>query len=86
MHNIDQLLTWIKENRPTLFLDRDGVINKRIPGAYVEKVEQFNFFPNLAENFKILNIHIISVLREKLNFCCSTPYLRRCFQQQLFLF
>ena len=55
MPNIDELLSWINDNRPTLFLDRDGVINKRIPGAYVEKVEQFNFFPNLAEHFKILN-------------------------------
>lgn len=55
MPNIDKLLSWINDNRPTLFLDRDGVINKRIPGAYVEKVEQFNFFPNLAEHFKILN-------------------------------
>lgn len=55
MPNIDELLSWINDNRPTLFLDRDGVINKRIPGAYVEKVEQFNFFPNLAENFKNLN-------------------------------
>lgn len=55
MPNIDELLSWISDNRPTLFLDRDGVINKRIPGAYVEKVEQFNFFPNLAENFKTLN-------------------------------
>jgi len=62
MHNIDQLLTWINENRPTLFLDRDGVINKRIPGAYVEKVEQFNFFPNLAENFKVLNKFFSRVL------------------------
>ena len=55
MPNLDELLSWINDNRPTLFLDRDGVINKRIPGAYVEKVEQFNFFPNLAEHFKILN-------------------------------
>ena len=62
MHNIDQLLTWIKENRPTLFLDRDGVINKRIPGAYVERVEQFNLFPNLAENFKVLNNFFSRVL------------------------
>lgn len=28
----------------TLFLDRDGVINHRIPGAYVQKPEEFDFF------------------------------------------
>lgn len=28
----------------TLFLDRDGVINHRIPGAYVRRPEEFEFF------------------------------------------
>jgi histidinol-phosphate phosphatase family protein len=29
----------------TLFLDRDGVINERIPGDYVKDWEQFDFIP-----------------------------------------
>jgi histidinol-phosphate phosphatase family protein len=29
----------------TLFLDRDGVINKRIPDGYVTRVEEFEFLP-----------------------------------------
>ncbi len=33
----------------TLFLDRDGVINQRIPGAYVEFPEQFTFSENCLQ-------------------------------------
>ncbi|MEO1437148.1 MAG: HAD-IIIA family hydrolase [Bacteroidota bacterium] len=36
---IDQ--TW------TLFLDRDGVINHRIPGAYVRRPSEFKFLPGV---------------------------------------
>lgn len=32
-------------NTWTLFLDRDGVINKRIVGDYVKRVEEFHFMP-----------------------------------------
>lgn len=38
----------------TLFLDRDGVINKKIEGDYVRKWEQFEFLPNVIEALKIL--------------------------------
>lgn len=33
----------------TLFLDRDGVINHRIPGAYVRKWEEFEFLENVPK-------------------------------------
>ncbi len=33
----------------TLFLDRDGVINCRIPGDYVVQWEQFEFLPGVLE-------------------------------------
>ena len=33
----------------TLFLDRDGVINKRIPGQYVRLWEEFEFLPGVLE-------------------------------------
>jgi len=39
----------------TLFLDRDGVINKKIEGDYVRNWEQFEFLPNVIEALKILN-------------------------------
>jgi histidinol-phosphate phosphatase family protein len=39
----------------TLFLDRDGVINTRIIGGYVQKWEQFEFLPGVTEALKILS-------------------------------
>jgi len=38
----------------TLFLDRDGVINRRIEGDYVKKWSQFEFLPGVKESLKIL--------------------------------
>ncbi len=41
---IDDLIQTIKkEKKWTLFLDRDGVINKRIPGNYVKFPDEFEF-------------------------------------------
>jgi histidinol-phosphate phosphatase family protein len=37
----------------TLFLDRDGVINKRIPGGYVTRWEDFEFLEGVLEALKI---------------------------------
>jgi histidinol-phosphate phosphatase family protein len=34
---------------PTLFLDRDGVINRRLPDAYVQHWEEFEFLPGVLE-------------------------------------
>ena len=45
--NIDK--TW------TLFLDRDGVINKKIEGDYVRTWEQFELLPGVIQALKILN-------------------------------
>jgi len=39
----------------TLFLDRDGVINKKINGDYVRNWGQFEFLPNITEALKTLN-------------------------------
>lgn len=33
----------------TLFLDRDGVINRRIPGDYIRTVEEFEFLPGVLK-------------------------------------
>ncbi len=45
--NIDK--TW------TLFLDRDGVINRRLPGDYVKNPEEFELLGGVAEAIKIFN-------------------------------
>ena len=38
----------------TLFLDRDGVINRRIVDSYVTRWEEFEFLPGVLEAMKIL--------------------------------
>jgi D-glycero-D-manno-heptose 1,7-bisphosphate phosphatase len=45
--NIDK--TW------TLFLDRDGVINKRLIDDYVKKWDEFEFLPGVLESIKKLS-------------------------------
>jgi len=39
----------------TLFLDRDGVINKRIIGGYVKSWEQFHFLPGVLEAMNLFS-------------------------------
>ncbi|MFT5833125.1 MAG: D-glycero-D-manno-heptose 1,7-bisphosphate phosphatase [Cognaticolwellia sp.] len=47
IENIDK--TW------TLFLDRDGVINKRLVGNYVKSWSEFQFLDGVLESLEILN-------------------------------
>jgi len=37
----------------TLFLDRDGVINERIPGDYVKHQNEFKFLPGVLDSFSM---------------------------------
>ena len=48
---------WLDEidNDWTLFLDRDGVINQRLPGDYVKRVEEFEFLPGALEAIRGLS-------------------------------
>lgn len=48
----------------TLFLDRDGVINRRIMGGYVQKIEDFHFNDGVMDFLKFahLNFHKIVVV------------------------
>lgn len=41
------MLDWGIDNTWTLFLDRDGVINKRKFGGYITSVEEFEFLPEV---------------------------------------
>ena len=43
------------DNSWTIFLDRDGVINQRIPGSYVKNTEEFIFLPGAIEAVKKLS-------------------------------
>lgn len=38
-----------------LFLDRDGVINRRLPGAYVSQPDDFELLPGVAESICLFN-------------------------------
>ena len=41
--------------KPAIFLDRDGVINRKMPdGRYVEQWSEFLFLPDVLETFRIL--------------------------------
>ncbi len=39
----------------TLFLDRDGVINERLPGDYVREWDSFSFLPGVLEALGLLS-------------------------------
>ena len=46
----------------TLFLDRDGVINRRLPGAYVRKWSEFHFLPGVPQAIARLCTHFDRVV------------------------
>jgi len=51
-----ELLKKISEEKDwTLFLDRDGVINRRIPGDYVKTIDQFEFLPGVLDALTIFS-------------------------------
>jgi D-glycero-D-manno-heptose 1,7-bisphosphate phosphatase len=52
----------------TLFLDRDGVINKRIPDDYVKNWSQFEFLPGVKEALRLFTeagIRLIIVTNQR---------------------
>lgn len=46
----------------TLFLDRDGVVNVRKYGGYVETVEQFEFLPGAVDAIVRFGEHVLRVV------------------------
>jgi len=54
LKNIDN--TW------TLFLDRDGVINKRIFGGYVTNPSEFEFLPGVLESLKYFSSFFYKII------------------------
>lgn len=45
----------LSKKYPFIFLDRDGVINKRLPGQYIKSYEQFEFMPGVLDAFPKLS-------------------------------
>ena len=52
----------MKKTEWTLFLDRDGVINKRLPGRYVEYWDQFEFTEKCRDASAILAQHFETIV------------------------
>jgi histidinol-phosphate phosphatase family protein len=46
----------------SLFLDRDGVINQRIPDDYVKHPDEFEFIPGVTESLVIFARHFDSII------------------------
>lgn len=46
----------------TLFLDRDGVINKENEGDYIRKISEFEFLPGVLEAMPILKQHFDTII------------------------
>lgn len=47
---------WTVDESWTLFLDRDGVINRRIPGAYVTDNEEFEFIEGVQKAIRHFSV------------------------------
>jgi len=45
----------IQDHEWTLFLDRDGVINRRLPGSYVQNSSEFAFLEGALSSIKIFS-------------------------------
>lgn len=62
------MLDWNIDPTWTLFLDRDGVINQRKMGGYIEKTEEFLFLDQVPEaiaGFSALFQHIFVVTNQQ---------------------
>jgi len=53
------MLTWHGNNlqRRHVLLDRDGVINRRVPSGYVTSWDQFHFLPRVLDGLRFLAEH-----------------------------
>ncbi len=49
--NIDIIQQWDINNTWALFLDRDGVVNRRRIGSYIMMVDEFEFLPGVLQSF-----------------------------------
>jgi histidinol-phosphate phosphatase family protein len=55
------------EIKPTIFLDRDGVINKVKSGKYITSVSEVKIYPSFIEGFKKLDLskyHLIIITNQ----------------------
>ena len=48
--------------KPAFFFDRDGIVNKRKIGGYIQTPEEFEFNPEFLEIFKIISKSWLTIL------------------------
>lgn len=53
--NSEIIRDWKVNHSWTLFLDRDGVINRRKIGGYISMVDEFEFLPDVFNAFSLTN-------------------------------
>ena len=61
-YNQKVLSEWNIHKNWTLFLDRDGVINKRKIGDYIKIIDEFEFIPNTKEALAILDKYFNKII------------------------
>lgn len=62
LYNQNVLKNWKIHQNWTLFLDRDGVINKRKIGDYIKLIDEFEFLPNVKESLAILTKYFNKII------------------------
>ncbi len=58
--NVDKLFSL--DSSWTIFLDRDGVINKRLQGSYVKTIDDFEFLPGALDAIRRLSEHFNRII------------------------
>ena len=53
---------WQLDNNWSLFLDRDGVLNTRLPGAYVTSWQDFEFLPGVLASLATLTKRFVRIV------------------------
>lgn len=62
LYNQNILKSWKIHQNWTLFLDRDGVINKRKIGDYIKLIDEFEFLPDVKEALSILSKYFNKII------------------------
>lgn len=60
--NKDIIQQWNINNTWTLFLDRDGVVNRHRIGSYIMMVDEFEFLPGVLQAFASANKHFTKIV------------------------
>ena len=58
--NVEKLFSF--DSSWTIFLDRDGVINRRLPDSYVKAIDDFEFLPGVLDAIKKLSLHFNRII------------------------